>query len=366
MKKHPLIFMFFLVLFSLSFIDITIKDREFSSLENRVLSKKPEATLESLFSGTFMEKYEKYINDQFLLRDNFISLKSRFEYIQGKTENNGILLGNNDRLFEKITKIDEERVNINIDAINVFAKDKDIRVSFLLAPNSSEVYKEDMPYGSYTINQEDGIESIYERIKYINNINVLEDLRNKREEYIYYHTDHHWTSYGAYLAYKKLCKTLDLQPVDLNSLEKNEVSNFYGAYFSKAKNFNAKEDTLTYYTFNNIDMEIGDKIYNSLYDIDKALERDKYSLFLNGNNSLTIIKNKGLDNNKKLLVIKDSYANSLIPFLTENYEEIHVIDLRSFSKSLNEYIEEDNFCDILVLYNYNTFIRDTSLVKIKY
>ncbi len=366
MKRYPLIFTFFIVLFSLSFMDIVINDRDFSELENRNLSKKPIFTIESLFKGTYLEKYEKYINDQFLYRDNFITIKSRFEYIQGKTENNGILFGSNNRLFEKITQIDEERVNLNIEAINAFAKNKNIPISFLLAPNSSEIYKEDMPYGSYIVNQEEGIENIYEKIKYTNNISILETLKNNKNEYIYYYTDHHWTSYGAYLAYEKLCKTLNLQEVDLNLLEKNEVNNFYGTYFSKAKNFNAKEDILTYYTFDNIEMEIDNNIYYSLYDLDKRLQRDKYSLFLNGNNSLTTIKNKDLDNNKKILVIKDSYANSLIPFLTKNYEEIHVIDLRSFSKSVNEYIENNDFNDILILYNYNTFIRDTSLVKIKY
>lgn len=366
MKKHPLPFMFFIILFSLSFMDIALKDRDFSDLENRVLSKKPKFTLESLFNGAFIEKYEKYTNDQFLFRNNFITLKSRLEYIQGKTENNNILFGNNNRLFEKITKIDEDRINTNIEAINAFARDKDITVSFLLAPNSSEVYKEDMPYGSYKINQEEGIQNIYERLEYTNNINVLETLKDNKNEYIYYYSDHHWTSYGAYLAYKNLCETLNLSAVDLESLKKNEVNNFYGTYFSKAKNFNAKEDTLTYYTFNNIDVEVEGEIYHSLYDLDKALERDKYSLFLRGNNNLTIIKNKDLDNNKKLLVIKDSYANSLIPFLTSNYGEIHVVDLRSFSQSLNKYIENDNFQDILILYNYNTFIRDTNLVKVKY
>ena len=366
MKKRPLIFMFFIILLSLSFIDIAIKDKEFSQLENRILSKKSKITLESLISGTFMEKYEKYINDQFLLRDNFISLKSRFEYIQGKTENNNILYGKNNRLFEKIVSINEDRININIEAINVFAKDKDIRISFLLAPNSSEVYKEDMPYGSYIVNQEKRIQDIYESLEKINNINVLETLNDNKSEYIYYYTDHHWTSYGAYLAYKNLCKNLNLNPVDLGSLEKNEVNNFYGTYFSKAKNFNAKEDILTYYTFNNITMKIDEDTYEELYDLDKALEGDKYSLFLRGNNSLTIIKNNNLKNNKKILIIKDSYANSLIPFLTENYEEIHVVDLRSFSESLSKYIEDNDFNDILILYNYNTFIRDASLVKVKY
>lgn len=367
MKKYVTTVLFFIILFFMCLVDVSIKDRDFSSLENRNLSKKPKLTIETLFNGSYMEKYESYIDDQFLFRDNFITLKSTLEYLQGKTENNNILYGKNNRLFEKVTKVDEDRLNKNIEAIDIFCKNIDTRVNFLLVPNSSEVYKEDVPYGSYTINQEENINSIYNSLENTNNINVFDILKENSNEYIYYNTDHHWTSYGAYLAYKSLCIDLNLIPIDIEDLTENTIDNFLGTYFSKSKNFNVKKDTLTYYELSsNIEMTIDNAVYNSLYDYEKASETDKYGLFLRGNNSLTIIKNKDLNNNKKILVIKDSYANCFVPFLTENFEEIHVVDLRSFSTKLSEYINNNYFNEVLVLYNYNTFIRDTSFIKIKY
>lgn len=366
MKKHITTIIISIVFFSMCLVDICAKDKEFSSLENRNLSKKPKFTISSLFNGSYIKKYESYIDDQFLFRDNFINLKSNLEYIQGKAENNNILYGKNNRLFEKIIKIDENRINENIKAIDILSKNVDIRINFLLVPNSSEIYKEDMPYGSYVINQEEGINKIYNFLKYTNNIDILDTLKENKNKYIYYNTDHHWTSYGAYLAYEKLCENLDLVPTDIEKLIKKDINNFLGTYFLKSKNFNITEDTLSYYEFNNIEMVIDNTVYNSLYDYEKILEVDKYSLFLRGNNNLTVIKNKNLNSNKKILIIKDSYANCFAPFLTGNFEEIHVIDLRSFSPKISEYINNNTFDEILILYNYNTFIKETSIIKVKY
>ena len=141
---------------------------------------------------------------------------------------------------------------------------------------------------------------------------------------------------------------------------------FYGTYFSKAKPFNIKGDILTYFELKNITMDIGENHYNTIYDFSKIENRDKYSLFLNGNNGLTVIKNNNLNNGKRILVIKDSFANSFIPFLTYNYEEIHVIDLRHYVYDLSKYIDQNNFDNILVLYNFINLCTDNNLIKIKY
>ena len=123
-------------------------------------------------------------------------------------------------------------------------------------------------------------------------------------------------------------ESIGFYPIDLSNYNSVILDEFYGSYFSKAKPFNIQGDILTYYEFYNLEMDIvGDRKYDSIYDISKAELRDKYSLFLRGNNSLTIIKNSKLQNNKNILVIKDSFANSLVPFLTQNFEEVHVIDL---------------------------------------
>ncbi len=155
------------------------------------------------------------------------------------------------------------------------------------------------------------------------------------------------------------------EPIKLNQYEKNMCEDFLGTYYSKAKPFKYEFDTLTYYNFPGIKMNINEKTYNSLYDHTKLNIRDKYSLFLYGNNPLTIIKNDNSINKDKLLIVKDSYANCMIPFLTQSFEEIHVVDLRSFSKSVNEYAKENKLYNVLIIYNFNNFIKDADITRIK-
>ena len=187
-----------------------------------------------------------------------------------------------------------------------------------------------------------------------------------KDKYIYYRTDHHWTILGAYLAYYEFIKSIGEEPIDLSILQGTDLDGFYGTYFSKAKPFNIASDILTFYEFDNINMDISGHIYESLYDYSKIKLRDKYALFLRGNNPLTIIKNNNLNNGKRLLVIKDSFANSVIPFLTQNYEEIHVVDLRTFTTRISTYLNENNFDNIFILYNFINLSTDNNIIKLKY
>lgn len=365
MKKNPILYTFLIVLFLLSILDVIVPDKKFSEIENRNLKSKSDFTIKSFLDGSFSKKYEEYINDQFIGRNYWINLKSRSEYVLGKVENNDIIYGEDGYLFEKFTYLDENRLKVNIEAINIFSQNVDQKVSLMIVPNSYEIYNEKLPNGAPVINQEKIINEVYEKSKDINNIDLLGIMKSNKDKYIYYKTDHHWTTYGAYLAYCEFIKSVSESPINLYNIEKKDVDKFYGTYFSKAKPFNAEPDTLSYYNFENITMSIDGKDYDGLYDYSKLDIRDKYSLFLRGNNPLTIIKNKENLNGKKLLVFKDSYANSFIPFLTSNYEEIHVIDLRSFGVKVSEYVGENKFDDILVIYNFINLTRDANILKIK-
>lgn len=367
MKKNYLLYSFIAIVLGLTIISFISDDKTFSELENRNLKTQVTFNLKEFLNGNFQKNYETYINDQFPLRNNWISLKSRSEYVLGKIENNGIIYGDNGELFEKFDTINEERLKNNINAINLFSENNLEKVSLIIAPNSYEIYKESLPLGSRQINQYEIINEIYSSLKHTSNINVEDVLMFNKDKYIYYKTDHHWTTYGAYLAYLEFIKSVGLEAVDISNLNEKNVSGFYGTYFSKAKPFNVNGDTLTYYEFDNLTMDIvGERIYNSIYDYSKLELRDKYSMFLKGNNPITIIKNSELKNEKKLLVIKDSFANSLIPFLTQNYEEIHVVDLRSFAGKISEYNKENNFDDILILYNFINLSTDNNIIKLKY
>ncbi len=371
MKKNLLIYGFFIMLLGISILDIISPETTFSELENRYLNKKTKFTLKSYFDGSFSKKYENYLNDQFIGRDNWINLKSSTEYVLGKTENNNILYGNKYFLFEKVTSIDEKRENLNISAVNIFAQNCDMPVSVMIVPNSYIVYKEYLPHYAPIINGEHEIEKIYNKIENTDNIsliNVMNDRKEKLNEgdFLYYRTDHHWTVEGAYEGYTEYIKSIGMEPVNLKYYEKNSVPGFLGTYYSKSKPIKYKYDTITYYDFDNVTMEIGEEEYHGLYDVSKAEVNDKYSLFLYGNNPLSIIKNNEINSQEKLLVIKDSYGNSFVPFLSQNFKEIHVIDLRSYNGKISKYVERNKFDRVLILYNFTTFLRDSDLVKLKY
>lgn len=367
MKKNYLLYSFVIVIVSLSIVSLISNDKEFSELENRRLKTSVTFSIKNFLDGSFQEEYEKYINDQFPLRDNWISLKSMNEYALGKIENNGIIYGNNGELFEKFDSLNEERLKNNVEVINNFAEKYYDKVSLMIIPNSYEIYKENLPMGSPIIRQEEIIDKIYDFSSFTNNVDVMKELLDNKNSYIYYKTDHHWTTYGAYLAYCNFIDSINGNRVNLENFQKVELPNFYGSYYSKAKPFNIKPDIMTYYDFDNLTMEIvGDKVYDSIYDYSKETLRDKYSLFLYGNNPLTIIKNNNIKNNKKILVIKDSFGNSLVPFLTQNYEEIHIIDLRHFGNRLSNYLEENDFDNILIIYNFINLATDNNILRLKY
>lgn len=368
MKKNPLLYSFLSLLFALTILDFVIPDKNFSELENRRLTSKVKFTVEGLIKGSFTKKYEEYINDQFVGRDVWIDIKSRSEYVLGKIENNDIIYGKENYLFDKFDNLDEERLNTNANALNEFVNNSEAvgsHVSVMIVPSSYEVYKENMPEGAPVINQKEKIAEIHNVLNGGRSFDVLSLMEANKNEQLYYKTDHHWNIKGAYLAYKEYMEAIGEPPVDLNILEENQVADFYGTFFSKAKPFNGVADILTYYDIHGIEMSIGEDKYDSLYDLSYLETRDKYSIYLRGNNPLTIIKNKNLSNGKKLLVIKDSFANSMVPFLTQNFEEIQVIDLRSFMPKLNAYVKEQEFDNILVLYNFVNFARDTNLIKLK-
>lgn len=369
LKEYPITISLILVIGIITLIDIMNKDIDFSNYENRSLAMKPKFYYSDFKNGRFFKNYERYINDQFLLRNKWINIKSASEFLLGKKENNDIIYGKNHYLFDKFEKVDEENLNKNITTLKNFINLSKSSVNLMIIPESFTIYKDYLPYGIDLVDEENYINNIYSEFNKLNNVNtidILETLNNNRNEYIFYKTDHHWTSLGAYLAYKEFAISNDLIPVEKYNLVEHKVENFLGTYFSKSKNFNVKKDYILYYDTTNIEISIDDKIFTSLNDDSKWSSSDKYSAFLRGNNGLTLIKNNNIQDNSKILVIKDSYANSFVQFLINNYNEVYVVDLRSFIGSFNEFFLNNNFDNILIMYSFKNLVNDVNISKIKY
>ena len=374
LKKYPTFFVFSAIVILFTVIDIINSPKEFSELENRNLSQIPILSLESYIDTSFSSDYEKYINDQFFLRDKWIDLKSRIEYLLGKRENNDIIFGKENYLFKKFTTFNDEMLKNNLNSIITFTNNYNKEVDFFIIPNSYAIYDELTPRYLPLVEQLSLINSInsYLSLKsndHINTINVAEELLKNKDDYIYYKTDHHWTSYGAYLAYLAYMDYLGLEIVDINNLEKITINNFLGTYYNRSKYFKADSDFITYYNILGLHIEIDGKEQLSLMDLDKFKGSDKYSAFLWGNNGLTKVINENISEERKgssILIFKDSYANSFIQFLSYNYEIIDIIDLRYFKESIRNFMKDKDYNEILIMYSFNNLSSDINIRRLKF
>ena len=380
LRKYPILVLFSVFVLVFFIMNLIEGKREFSEMENRYLQLQPTPTVSTVMSGKFMKTYETYINDQFVFRDGWISLKSRVEYGIGKQENNAIVFGKDHYLFARMDEVNEERLAANTAAVKeFFALYPQVPATFGVIPNSYMVLSQKVPYGLEMVDQYRYISQITDELPdTVNKLDLRETLEAHNEQYIYYMTDHHWTSYGAYLAYAQYVKSRGMQPVAFETLEGTEVPGFYGTYYSKAKLFNAVPDIITYYDIPVADITMDGKRtvedasknevpVTGLYNLPQFEKRDKYAGFLYGNNGVTVIKSEpGTQEKERILVIKDSYSNSLVGFLTYNYKELVVVDLRAFGGSMKELMGQYEFDDILLLYNFENYAQDTNFVRLKY
>lgn len=345
-------------------LNMTTADKVFSESENRILEQAPKLSTSRVVDGRFTSNYEKYVSDQFPLRDFWIGIKSRAEKALGKKENNGVYLGKDNYLLEKFEKPTEKNFETKTNEINSIANISDIDKYFMLVPNSVKILEDKLP--SYAPNGDQLIymnrvrDSIDNRIIFVN---VYEELYSNKNEYIYYKTDHHWTTKGAYLAYQRLMNDMGIIPHGEKyfNIEK-ATDSFYGSLYSKSGIRNIKPDTIELYIpkkDEDLKVEYIDegKVLNSVYNMESLKKKDKYTVFLGGNQPLIKISSNA-GKGKKLLLLKDSYANSLIPFLTGHFTEIYVVDPRYYDKDIKLLIEEENIDNLLILYNIKTFLTN--------
>lgn len=346
------ILLIFIFLFS---IILFVQDKkEFSDNENRYLQTEAQFTMDRLLSGNFISDFENLLVDQFPLRDYFMNLKFLVDKILLKDNINNIYLGKDNYLLQKYEK--PKNTDEIINAINNL--DLDINLSLMLVPTSITINKDKLPKNAVTYDELQTINYIYNSV-HIDTINVYDNLKNSKNQ-VFYYLDHHWTTYGAYEAYKAF------KP-DYKTYKFNKVSdNFKGTLYSASNDFLKKPDEIYSIDTNKVKVEyvFSKKIKSSLYEESYLDKKDKYSYFLDNNHPLIIIENLETTNTDELVIIKDSYANSFIPFLVSHYKKIHVIDPRFYKLSISDYVKENSINEGLILYNINTLDSDLGIRQV--
>ncbi len=365
-------FLFFLAVFFVS--NFLTADRDFSEFENRRLQQFPLATLQNIFFGSFTGDFESYTADQFMARDFWVSLKAGIEKLSGRKDNNGVYMGSGGQLMQMFPEVDETIVASRIGALNSFAAlTSGITKYLMLVPNSVEMLKEKLPAHASPASQ----------LVYINEIQaaasgeyIICDTYNILASsilnggYIYYRTDHHWTTDAAYLAYSILAERMDFKPLPPSQYSIRDVPGFYGVLHSKCSLSFVKPDILRIYTSPGMGTSMGAETAmgakspaGALFNMERLEGKDKYAVFLDSNQPVMKIKTSSLSG-EKLLVIKDSFANCLIPFLTDHFTEITVIDLRYYTESVASLSKTEGYDKILILYNVISFFEESSFERL--
>lgn len=360
---------FIAVLVVTAVLNIVIKDKEFSDSENRVLASFPKFTWESVKSGKYMSEFENYAADQFVLRNQWISLKLWEDLLLGKRESNGVYLGKKGYLMEVPDEPDQEQMGKNMENMAAFAeRHSDVPVYVCLAPNSFYILKDKLPFGAPVRDQAEDLAGIKAALgDRIHFIDVTDALKEHSHEYIYYKTDHHWTSLGASYAFAKLAKDMDLGEVRDYTVY-TVANDFQGTLASQSGDHRSR-DTIQIYDAGDgaadylvLYPEEGKKS-TSIYDSSRLKEKDKYTVFFGGNHARVDISTTE-SGNRNLLLFKDSYANCMVQFLLPCFQNIIMVDPRYFYDNVDSIMENQGITDVLFLYNVNTFVSDNSIADV--
>lgn len=368
-----MIWFFCLIIFGMAGLHLLMEDKSFSENENRVLSEFPRLTVSSIVDGSFMKDFETYLTDQFPFRDGIISAKTFADRMLGKNEENGVYIGKEGFLFDTQTPLDMNKIKNVSKAVTKFRSEHEsLKTAFVLAPNSSYVYSDYLPKYLEMPSQKEQIKTVRKQINddsiYWPSVSALFE-KNAEKTQLYYKTDHHWTTRGAYLVFKELCLEWGLESSESAIDEKfgfYEVSTTFEGTLASTSGVHDTTDKIeicvpkdsqgTYVSY----FESSGEKTASLFFGEKLSEKNQYEVFLGGNYDKVIISTVSLSG-KSLLLMKDSYANCMIPMLTPYFSKIVVIDPRYLTDSLDSIIKENEFTHMLYLYNLNTFLEDNSL-----
>lgn len=370
-KKADVMFslVFVVILVVIMVLNLLTPNKEVSADENRRLAGRPRFSADSLLSGEYMEKYEKYLSDQFAGREVLRNARVVLNRLGGSKEENGVLIGKNGQLMEKLLVPDQEVLGNNLDAIVDFAeKNQKMPVYMMLVPDAANVLNKDLPLLYTAADQKRMIAQVKRELDtHVTWIDVESVLNKHTDDTIYYKTDKHWTSAGAYYVFQAAAELMDISKGVSGKFATYPISTtFNGDLAAKSGCEKHVKEVIEIYIPLEGDTDVivnyvdEQRKSTSLYDSSKLEGSNQYEVFLGGDSSVIDIKTVS-ESTRRLLVVKDSFANSFLPFLTPYFREIVVVDPQYYGGTIDEIMDTYRITDTLILYSGNTFFQDNNI-----
>ena len=344
-----------------SLLNVFAEKTDVSWNENRTLQEMPSTQPATLFSGNFDEQFEKWFSDHFVNRDKWIELNAIARKATGAIENNGVYFAQDGRLVQQFQTVNETTLQANIGTVNAFCTDHGVKANIFLVPTAAWGAANELPVGASDVDQKALLQEIKQKFPDRTFIDYTE-LASPSPN-LYYRTDHHWNEKGAYQGYVAIAsQVLNKIP---NAFIYTEVSDsFEGTMYSRSGAFWVSPDPIYEIDPDGSDLQVsvsyddGDTVTDSLYSTDRLSTKDQYAYYVDGNHAYVDIKTN-MNTNKKAVIVKDSYAHILMPFLATEYSEIQMVDLRYYRGNVSDLLDDQT--DLYFIYSLDNFCTDPNL-----
>lgn len=379
---------FVCLLFGFAAAFFILPDNSFSEQENRSLRTFPKFSWEKLTSGEYSEQINDYFADQFPMRDALVGLKGVTEIALGKGENNGILLGEDGQLAERLfdasladggtaTDVDDfdlDHIRAAVNGINRVSASLDVPFTALLTGRAVDVAASAFDYPS---ERSDALlslvrESMGEEVSYVETVPMLRE-KYEAGEYVTYKTDHHWTTLGAYYAYVEVMRSFGMEdeilPREAFTVE-TVSTEFYGTAWSAGGMKFVAPDSMEFWLVGNEDeftVTADGKEIGGFYNRDYLAKKDKYSAFLDGTHNVVTVTKQADGERPTLLLLRDSFASSLAPFLAQHFDLV-LLNLSSASMDCTDVtaaVAEWNADRVLLVYTLENAVTASKLQALR-
>ena len=371
--KRLQMIIFCLFLAAMFVLFIVLPKEEYSSSEKRILEPAPEFTYEKLLFGDFRDRFEKFLADHTAGRNMWVGLAAYYQLATGNNGANGIYNCADGYLMNDPE--DMSGLMRNIGFIEEFAGHVDVPTSVLIAPSTGYICEDKLPAVHLSYKDDEYFEKIKDTLKTASFVDIREAFKSEYAagNQLYYRTDHHWTAYGAYTAYRALAEELGYTANEKSAYEISSYPGFYGTTYSSSGFWLTAPDDIEVWDNKANDGSLNVAITDNgktdeqdeLFYYSHLDEDDKYPVYLDGNHPYTVIKNSNASSDEKLLIVKDSFAHSLTPFLADHYSEIIMVDMRYYTNPIPELIEKEGVDRVLFIYSIDNLATDDKIAFIE-
>lgn len=355
-KITVILFCVFLIMMTLFYL--VLPKVQFSQAEKRYLEEFPQITWRDVSSGKWGDSLEKYMADHIPGRNFWVGLNAYIDLYTGRQVTKDVWKIDS-RLVEAPVKENDSAISSKMQSINRFADIVDATVDLAIIPSAG------WATGASEYRDKAIIESIYTLANADIQTIDMRSVFQSRED-LYYATDHHWTSAGAYEAYSAYMTSVEKAYKSAEEFQVETIEGFQGSTYSRSALWLTPSETIELWKSDSqISVTNGEctDIHQDVFYRERLQEADKYTVYLDGNHS--IVRTYNPNGSGKLLVVRDSFANCLGCFLAESYEEVVLVDLRYYKQPVSDLINQENFERVLICYSLSNFIMDANLIFLK-